>query len=292
MRRLSYPCCVMVTLALAVALFGLAVQTAPPSLACSSLNPDCVGVSTGSGGHRGGGHSGAGSSHGGPTAPDPCAPETGYSWTACHALGYVGLKMCVPLYEQYSNTLPLAQLNTLLTQNGCPAAASNLPPSPATLAQRAAASFLLPKPSGHRSPSEALLYKGYPFTYVNLWLFYWSDPGTWKTLTATARAGGNWATVTARPVLLTFTPGDGSASVSCPGPGRPWTDADGNARPTRGACGYQYKRVTRGPVTSTQTITWRLTWRGSGSSSGTLTQQTTSTSGQLQVLQIQTVVTR
>jgi len=119
-----------------------------PSLACSSLNPDCVGVSTGSGGHRGGGHSGAGSSHGGTTAPDPCAPETGYSWTACHALGYVGLKMCVPLYEQYSNTLPLAQLNTLLTQNGCPARASNLPPSPATLAQRAAASFLLPSHLG------------------------------------------------------------------------------------------------------------------------------------------------
>lgn len=167
-----------------------------------------------------------------------------------------------------------------------------LPPSPAQLAQRAAASFKFPKPSGHRSPSETLLFQGYPFSYVQLWLFYWTDPGTWKTLTATARAGGVFATVTAKPMSLTYAPGDGSATVSCGGPGRRWTDADGNSAPRGGACGFQYKQVTSSPITSTQTITWKITWVGSGGTSGTLPDQSTSTSGQLNVMQIQTVVTR
>ncbi|PZS32189.1 MAG: hypothetical protein DLM61_07275 [Pseudonocardiales bacterium] len=169
---------------------------------------------------------------------------------------------------------------------------AGLPPSPAQLAQRAAASFRFPKPSGHRSPSETLRYQGYPFSYVQLWLFYWTDPGTWRTLTATARAGGVFATVTAKPVSLTYDPGDGSSAVSCGGPGRPWTDADGNRAPSGGACGYQYKAVTSSPITSTQTITWKITWVGSGGTSGALPDQSTSKSGQLNVMQIQTVVTR
>lgn len=167
-----------------------------------------------------------------------------------------------------------------------------LPPSPAQLAQRAAASFKFANPSGHRSPSEKLRYDGYSFSYVNQWLFYWTDPGTWTTKQATARTAGTWATVTAKPVSLTFDPGDGRSSVSCAGPGRAWTNADGNNRPSGGACGYQYERVTSSPIASTQTITWRITWRGSGGTSGTLPDRSTSTSGQLQVLQIQTVVTR
>lgn len=169
---------------------------------------------------------------------------------------------------------------------------AGLPPSPAQLAKQAAASFKFPKPSGHRSPSETLKYRGYPFSYVNLWLYTWTDPGTWKTMTATASAGGNSATVTATPTSLTYDPGDGSAGVSCGGPGRPWVESDGNNAPSGGACGDRYQQVTSAPITSTQTITWKITWTGSGGTSGTLPDQSTSTSGQLQVMQIQTVVTR
>lgn len=214
---------------------------------------------------------------------------------ACHAGGYVGLRLCVPLYDQYVGVLSLTALNQMLTGNACPAVPVLLapPPSPATLADRAAASFLLPHPSGHRSPSESKSYNGYPFTYVSLWTFYWNDPRTWGSLTATASAGGNWATVTAQPVSLTFDPGNGSAGVSCPGPGRPWVESDGNSAPSQGACGYQYSKVTGlgydHPITTTQTITWQLTWVGSNNTAGTLTQRTTATSGQLNVLQIKTV---
>lgn len=169
---------------------------------------------------------------------------------------------------------------------------AGLPPSAAQLAKQAAASFKFPKPSGHRSPSETLKYRGYPFSYVNLWLFTWTDPGTWKTMTATASAGGNSATVTATPTSLSYDPGDGSAGVSCGGRGRPWVESDGNSAPSGGACGYRYRQVTSAPITSTQTITWKITWTGSGGTSGTLPDQSTSTSGQLQVMQIQTVVTR
>lgn len=195
----------------------------------------------------------------------------------------------------------LASLNADLALSGCPPwGGAGTVIDPATLARQAAASFLLPHPSGHRSPSETLDYRGYPFTYVNLWLFFWTDTATWNncggTCTATARVGVVYATVTAKPVSLTFDPGDGSTPVLCAGPGRPWVDSDGDGPPTQGACAYQYSKVTGPgfdhPVTSRQTITWQLTWTGSGNTSGTLTSKTTSTTGQLNVLQIQTVVTR
>lgn len=166
-------------------------------------------------------------------------------------------------------------------------------PTPAQLAERAAASFELPHPSGRRSPGEDKGIGGYPFTYVDLWTFYWTDPATWRPLTATASAGGNSATVTATPVSLTFDPGNGSGSVSCAGPGRPWLVADDNSPPSAGACAYRYSTVTGPgydhPVTSAQTITWRLTWVGSIATHGTLTSKATVTNGPLNVLQIQTV---
>lgn len=267
-------------------------DAAPP---CTPGDPNCVIIGTGDPGGPstpGGGSSGA-PGGGGPTHPDPCRPDTGYSYIACESMGAPGLSICVPIFEQNKGALTLADLNALLASNGCPfALASLVPPSPAELAQRALAGFVLPSPSGHRSPSESLTYDGYPFTYVNLWLYFWTGSGTWEALSATARAGGNWATVTAKPVSLEFDPGDGSPPVACSGPGRAWTDADGNSAPRDGACGYQYGKVTSQPVTSTQTITWRLSWIGSGGTGGRFPDRSTSTSGQLQVLQIQTVVVR
>ena len=181
----------------------------------------------------------------------------------------------------------LAVLNVALAQAGCPPVVT-----PATLAEQAYRTIVFPRPSGHRSPSETLLYKGFPFTYVNLWLFYWTSPATWHTLTATASAAGLSATVTATPVQLVYDPGDGSPAVSCAGPGRAWTDADGNDPPSGGACGYQYLKVTGSPITSTQTIVWKITWTGTGNTGGEIPSLSTSTSGQLNVMQIQTVVTR
>jgi hypothetical protein len=163
---------------------------------------------------------------------------------------------------------------------------------PGVLALQAERQLTLPQPSGHRSPSETQSYQGYPFTYVNLWTWFWTDPGTWRTRSATARAGGVSATVTVAPTQLTFDPGDGSAAVSCRGPGSAWTAFDGNAAPTAGACGYRYRAVTQTPVTSTQSMRWSVTWIASDGASGTLPDLTTSRAGQLMVLQIESVVSR
>lgn len=179
-------------------------------------------------------------------------------------------------------------LNGLLATDGCPAIVTA-----ATLAQQAFGSIVFPHPSGHRSPSEAQGYNGYPFTYVGLWTYYWTDPAIWRPLTASASAAGLTASVTATPSSLSFDPGNGSGGQSCSGPGRPWVESDGNDAPSDGACGYRYSRVTGPgyghPITSTQTIVWKITWTGTGNTGGEIPELSTSTSGQLNVLQIKTV---
>ena len=288
---------VVVVLAMLATLAVVLGVAAPKAYACDYRNdPNCVGVGATSPGQPGG-SGGSGGSQGGSRQVDPCARLSGYAYIVCRQVpmpwrsgGAQGA--CMRLYAGYSGTVSFDALNQMLTKNGCPAVSKAMapPPSPATRAQWAAASFELPDPSGHRSPRESLRWQGYAFTYVHLPTFWWTDRSTWRSFTATARAGRNWATVTARPVALSFDPGDGSAPVSCPGPGRPWLVSDGNGAPDDGiACTYAYTDVTSSPITSTQSITWQLTWTGSGNTSGTLTSRTTSTSGQLQVLQIQVV---
>jgi hypothetical protein len=163
---------------------------------------------------------------------------------------------------------------------------------PRVLALQAEKTLVLPQPSGHRSPDETHLYQGNPFTYVNLWTWFWTDPGTWRARRATASAGGVTATVTVVPTRLTFDPGDGSAAVECTGPGRAWTSNDGNAQPSAGACGYQYLTATQAPITSTQSIRWSVTWRASDGTTGVLPDLITARQGQLMVLQIESVVSR
>lgn len=163
---------------------------------------------------------------------------------------------------------------------------------PRVLALQAERQLVLPRPSGHRSPNEAESFDGSPFTYVNLWTWFWTDPGTWRTRRATARAGGVSATVTVRPVRLTFDPGDGSPAVACAGPGTAWTSSDGNAAPPAGSCGYRYRTVSSTPITSTQSIRWSVSWTASDGTHGTLPDLTTSRTGRLMVLQIQSVVSR
>lgn len=164
-------------------------------------------------------------------------------------------------------------------------------PTPEQLARQALATLQLPKLVGHRSPTEANSDHGTPYTWVNLWTWFWADPASWTTLTARAASGGVWAQVTVTPTRLVLTPGDGSAAVTCDGPGRAWTKVDGNGAPTTGGCGYRYRHITATPITTTMTIDWAVTWTGSGSASGTLPVMTTQSSSAFAVEQIQ-VVTR
>ncbi len=305
----------MRALAVGISAFALVVASSPAAAnpppgggsTITCVNGVCQ-VEVAGGGHDGaGGGNGQGIGAGGGCAwkgqPIPCSdPRMGSfnSSDGCYYKAADPLPTSGPVLVEYQRagggiywaTCPFGANLRSAGYVWLPQPPAGLPPAPAQLAQRAEASFKFSKPSGHRSPSENLRYRGYPFSYVNLWLFYWTNRSTWKTFTATAKAGGNWATVTAKPMSLTYDPGDGSSSVSCGGPGRAWTNEDGNNPPSGAACGYQYEQVTSSPITSTQTITWKITWIGSGGTSGTLPEQSTSTPGQLNVMQIQTVVKR
>lgn len=160
--------------------------------------------------------------------------------------------------------------------------------TPEQLALEARNRLVLPQPTLHRSPTETNSYEGDPFTWVNLWTWFWTDVGDFAPQTQTTSVGPVWATVVARPVGLLFDPGDGSAAVRCPGPGLAWTEADGNDAPPSG-CGFQYRSVTDGTVTSRLGILWRVTWTGSGGTGGTLPTMETITGGPLRVLQAQVV---
>lgn len=264
---------------------------------CSVNDPTCT-VGVGSPGQPGNPGSSGGGNGGGPvtigchnTNPEsgcnPCPPNVDLykmpdpqacmAWEHnlfCSELNPTGLS-----YAAWENTLRLENC----WKNPYVAG------SAAVAAQSALASISFPSPSGDRSPRTSLLYRGLPFTYVNLFTFYWTDPGSWRTLSATARDKNQSATVTATPMALNFDPGNGASGESCGGPGRPWQASDGNAPPTDGACAYQYRTVTSSPITSTQTLVWALAWKVSGNVPGLPATFSTSTTGQLQVLQVQVV---
>jgi len=160
--------------------------------------------------------------------------------------------------------------------------------TPAQLAQQASKQLPLSHPTIRRSPSQDLRYQGDPYTWVNLWTWFWTDPASYKPLTQTVSLGGVSATVTAKPVGLLFDPGDGSNPVRCDGPGRVWTDADGKAAPSSG-CGFEYTHVTNGTVLTRVTILWQVSWSGSGGAGGVLPQLRTEATAPLRVLQAQVV---
>ena len=115
---------------------------------------------------------------------------------------------------------------------------------------RRTAELTVPNPVAKRSPAENNSdpqYGGLPYTWVDLWTCVWA--GEWQSVARTVELRGVSATVTATPTALVFDPGDGSAPVTCDGPGRPWTEADGSNPPSAGGCGYMYRAVTPdGPV--------------------------------------------
>jgi hypothetical protein len=220
---------------------------------------------------------------------DPCA-EKNTQTPAC--LAYEQSVFC---FQQNGAGVAPAVFAAYMQTIGCavaPVAAAA--PNPAKLAQSAYGLLNLPKPSIGRSPppeSSDPRFGGQAFTWVNFWTFYWTSPKSWRPMSKTVAAGGVSATATAKPVSLTFDPGDGNSPVTCAGPGRPWTESDANDAPTDGACAYMYTRVTDGdtPLTSTVSIQWDVTWTGNRGETGTLPVLQTQATSQFIVEQIQTV---
>ena len=97
------------------------------------------------------------------------------------------------------------------------------PPPPAiVLALSAWGQLKMPTPVPSRYPSGTLPQDGHPYTVVKANTWFWTDAATWQPVSKTVTAGAVWGRATATPVTLSFTPGDGSAPVSCPGPGSEW----------------------------------------------------------------------
>ena len=156
------------------------------------------------------------------------------------------------------------------------------------LAQEAYGLLRLPSPTIERSPDATNSDRGTSYTWVNLWTWFWTDPATFTPKAKTVNAGAVSATATATPTALVFDPGNGDAPVSCPGLGRPWSAADGNAAPANGGCGYVYRRISTA-VAATVSIHWTVTWTGSTGETGRLPELTTSASSTFAVEQVQVV---
>jgi hypothetical protein len=168
--------------------------------------------------------------------------------------------------------------------------------TPAQLAQRAFASLALPHPTPGRSPA-GVLSDGRTYTFVRVPTWFWTDPASYKRLSARADVGGVWAQVTVIPSVLTFDPGDGGIPVSCAGPGEPWqAGRDGQWAPAPGGCDYAYPRSTvgfaDGQLTATYAITWTVSWLGSGGTDGTLPSITTVSKSTFAVAEAQAVIVR
>jgi len=160
--------------------------------------------------------------------------------------------------------------------------------TPAQLAVEARDRLVLTHPAVHRSPDQTLTVRGDPYTYPNLWTWYWTNPADYKPLSHTLSVGPLSATVTAKPVGLLFDPADGSRLVVCDGPGREWMKPD-DAHEPPGGCGYQYRHATDRALPARVGIVWRVSWTGTAGTGGTLPAMETFTRSPLRVLQIQTV---
>jgi hypothetical protein len=158
--------------------------------------------------------------------------------------------------------------------------------APIVLAQLARRYLPLPPPGIQSSPATTTDQ----VTNVPTWL--WVAPATWGVRTATASVPNESATVTATPVSVTWTMGDGSRVV-CRGPGTPYRGGD-PARPSPD-CGHTYRQSSarqpglRYPVTAT--TTWRITWVASGvvAASGSLAPLLRTATTSLRVAEAQTV---
>ena len=130
------------------------------------------------------------------------------------------------------------------------------PPSAGEVAQLALDQVTLTIPRPHTSPDDVDQITG-----LKTW--FWMDPDEWVAASARAELPGIWAEVTATPAVAVWTPGDGSPSITCTGPGRPHPGTPGATTD----CGHVYTDV--GTYSLRVEVTYRVTWRASTGETGT-----------------------
>lgn len=111
---------------------------------------------------------------------------------------------------------------------------------------------------------------------VNVGTWFWVPRAVWKPVSVTAyiptTAGPIVVTTTATPSRVIYSPGDGNPSVSCKGPGTPWSQSRGDRASS--SCMYTYKSAshTREATTyrSKMSIQWKVSWRSNIGAAGPL----------------------
>jgi hypothetical protein len=136
--------------------------------------------------------------------------------------------------------------------------------APGVLAARARRFLPLPAPRIQTSPPPGR------DQLVGLRTWLWVDRATFEVRSATASVPGVSATVTAVPVAVTWTMGDGSRVV-CRGPGTPYDPGRAEAA-QQPSCAHTYRRSSAGQpggrFTVTAATTWQLTWAARGQPGG------------------------
>ncbi len=134
--------------------------------------------------------------------------------------------------------------------------------------------------------------------FAQLPLWFWVGPETWTTaISTTHRIPGLTVTATARPVSMSFSPGDGGGPVTCDGPGTVFTRGRDrmSANPsvnTVNPCSYVYRHSTDGArVRASLSWTWEITFTATDATTGTLEPITRTTTRAIEVGEIQAVVT-
>jgi hypothetical protein len=130
---------------------------------------------------------------------------------------------------------------------------------------------------------------------VGLPEWYWVPRGQWNPVGVTVTAGPVWARASASPTALSYVPGGGLGSVSCPGPGTPFNRSLPAAQ-QHTSCAYTYAEGSRGqPGNAYQAglfVAWTVSWTGSGGAGGVITTgYNTGTAFGVRVAQAEALVT-
>ena len=160
--------------------------------------------------------------------------------------------------------------------------------SPAELARQAYARLTPPAGVPDYNPRHrAGLPDG---TVVGFSTWLWLDGQSLTAKSVTAAAGPNRATVTARPSVVSFDPGDGSPAVVCAGGGRAYDPSKPDAVSD---CVHRYLRSSGaapdGVFVLTARVTWTATWAGSGGTGGVLPALTVAAATPVRVDELQAV---
>lgn len=130
----------------------------------------------------------------------------------------------------------------------------------------------------------------------NLW--FWTAPSVWRDVSVTAwvptPTGVRWARTTARPERLVFAPGaPGIPTVACAGPGRAWTDVDGDDAVSECSVTFLHDSSLEpgGRFQGLLGIDWSISWTSNSGGSGPLPGYRTTAPLAIVVSEIQALVT-